>query len=70
MTMSRRALIQRIGAVGGYTAAYTAMQALGLVAPASAFAQTAPPNLAAGGGGKGAKVVILGAGVAGLGAAR
>jgi monoamine oxidase len=44
------------------------MQALGLLTPASAFAG-APPDLAQGGGGKGAKVVILGAGVAGMAAA-
>jgi monoamine oxidase len=68
MSISRRALIQRIGAVGGYAAAYTTMQALGLLAPASAFA-AAPPNLAAGGGGNGAKVIILGAGIAGMTAA-
>lgn len=68
MNISRRALIERIGAVGGYAAAYTTMQALGLLAPASAFA-AAPPNLAAGGGGNGAKVVILGAGIAGMTAA-
>jgi monoamine oxidase len=66
--ISRRDLIERIGAVGGYGAAFTAMQALGLLAPSTAFAG-APPDLAKGGGGKGAKVVILGAGVSGMAAA-
>jgi monoamine oxidase len=69
MPTSRRQFIQAVGAAGGYAAAFTAMQALGLLAPASAFAAGAPPDLAKGGGGAGAKVVILGAGVAGMSAA-
>lgn len=69
MPVSRRSFIQSVGSVGGYAAAFTAMQALGLLAPASAFAAGAPPDLAKGGGGGGAKVVILGAGVAGMSAA-
>jgi monoamine oxidase len=64
--ISRRDLIERIGAVGGYAAAYTAMQALGLLAAPEAFAAAQPPDLAKGGGGKGAKVIILGAGIAGM----
>jgi monoamine oxidase len=69
MPMSRRDLIVKVAAVGGYSAAYTVMQAMGLIAAPEAFAATRPPDLAKGGGGKGAKVVILGAGVGGLSAA-
>jgi len=68
MPVSRRNFIHAIGAAGGYGAAFTAMQALGLLTPSTAFAG-APPDLAKGGGGAGAKVVILGAGVAGMAAA-
>jgi monoamine oxidase len=68
MPNTRRNFIQQVGLVGGYGAAYSAMQAMGLLAPASAFAEGVP-DLAAGGGGGGAKVVILGAGVAGMSAA-
>lgn len=68
MSLSRRDLIERIGAVGGYAAAYTAMQALGMLAAPAAFAAE-PPDIAKGGGGKGAKVIILGAGIAGMTAA-
>jgi monoamine oxidase len=68
MPVSRRSFIHAIGAAGGYSAAFTAMQTLGLLAPSTAFAG-APPDLAKGGGGAGAKVVILGAGVAGMAAA-
>jgi monoamine oxidase len=52
MPVSRRSFIHAIGAAGGYGAAFTAMQALGLLAPSTAFAG-APPDLAKGGGGKG-----------------
>jgi monoamine oxidase len=69
MPVSRRSFIHAVGAAGGYSAAFTAMQALGLLAPSTAFAAGAPPDLAKGGGGKGAKVVILGAGVSGMAAA-
>jgi len=69
MPVSRRSFIHAIGAAGGYSAAFTAMQALGLLAPSTAFAAGAPPDLAKGGGGNGAKVVILGAGVSGMAAA-
>lgn len=70
MPVSRRQLIERIGAVGGYAAAFTAMQSLGLLPDAKAYAAiSAPPDLASGGGGQGTKVVILGAGVAGMAAA-
>ncbi|MFI4934129.1 MAG: flavin monoamine oxidase family protein [Caulobacterales bacterium] len=66
--VSRRSFIQRVGAAGGYPAAYATMQALGFIRPAAASAG-GPPDLAAGGGGRGAKVAILGAGVAGMAAA-
>jgi|KBSSwiStaDraftv2_1062776.scaffolds.fasta_scaffold28355_4 monoamine oxidase len=68
MPVSRRDFVQRIGQAGGYAAAYVALQALGFLRPAQALAG-GPPDLAAGGGGEGAKVVILGAGVAGMAAA-
>lgn len=64
--ITRRRLIERIGMIGGLGAAYTAMIALGLEAPASA--QTAPPGLPPAFG-KGIRVAILGAGIAGLTAA-
>lgn len=62
MGISRRLLLQRIGASGGYGAAYSAMRALGLL---GAFAATAPPALAADAG-AGKRVVVLGGGIAGL----
>lgn len=65
MGISRRSLLHRIGAVGGYGAAYSAMVSLGLMAtPARASAPSLPSNL---GGGR--SVVVLGAGIAGLTAA-
>jgi len=68
MAVSRRDFVQRVGAAGGYAAAYVTLQALGFLKPAQAFA-AGPPDLAAARGGGGAKVVILGAGVAGMAAA-
>jgi monoamine oxidase len=65
MIMTRRDLIMRIGQAGGYGAAFVAMQGLGLL---PATAQAAPLGLAPGAG-KGIKIVILGAGIAGLVAA-
>jgi monoamine oxidase len=62
MGLSRRSFLHRVGAVGGYAAAYSAMLDLGLLAtPAAA----APPQLPADAG-RGASVVILGGGIAGL----
>ena len=63
MALSRRDFLARVGQAGGYSAAFLAMQGLGLMemkaeAPA---AVTAPV-----GSGKGVKVVILGGGIAGL----
>ncbi len=62
MSFTRRAFIQRMAQVGGYSAAFASMQALGLL-PA-AIASTLPQLPA--GFGKGRKVVILGGGIAGL----
>jgi len=65
MSLTRRVLIQRIAQLGGYSAAFSTMQALGLL-PAAAASPL--PQLSADFG-KGKKVVILGAGIAGLVAA-
>ena len=64
--ITRRRLIERIGMIGGLGAAYTAMVALGIEAPASAqsVAPALPPAF-----GKGLRVIVLGAGIAGLTAA-
>lgn len=64
MGMTRRDFVMRMGAVGGYGAALASMQALGLLAPMTATASGRfglPP-----GSGHGKRVVILGAGIAGL----
>lgn len=66
MTITRRALLERIGAIGGAGAAYLAMETLGLAMPTPEKAR----NFAlAPGSGRGRSVVILGAGIAGLVAA-
>jgi monoamine oxidase len=62
MSFTRRAFIQRMAQIGGYSAAFSAMQALGLL-PA-AIASTLPQLSSD--FGKGEKVVILGGGIAGL----
>ncbi|MFL6802298.1 MAG: flavin monoamine oxidase family protein [Sphingomicrobium sp.] len=63
MALTRRALLEQVGAVGGAGAAYLAMEALGLAIPTPAGAE----NFAlAGSSGNGRSVVILGAGIAGL----
>ena len=61
MSLTRRVFIQRIAQMGGYSAAFSAMRALGLTADPglSPLPQLAPDF------GKGKKVVILGAGIAG-----
>ena len=65
MGLSRRGLLHRIGAVGGYAATYSAMTTLGLMAvPAKAAPMQIPANL-----GSGKSVIILGGGIAGLVAA-
>jgi len=61
---TRRNFIERLGSIGGVTLAMAGMSALGL---GIASAQAAPPNLNGGRGGK--KVIILGAGLAGMTAA-
>lgn len=62
MALTRRAFLERLGAVGGYSAVYLGMEAMGLLnAPANA-APFELPRMA----GQGRKVVILGAGIAGL----
>lgn len=63
MALTRRALLERIAAVGGAGAAYMAMETMGLAAatPAGAENFALPP-----GSGSGRSVVILGAGIAGL----
>src|SRR4051812_2774401 len=61
--ITRRAMLEQIGAVGGIGATYMAMEALGLAIPTPAGAENfALPA----GSGKGKSVVILGAGIAGL----
>lgn len=62
MGISRRSFLHRVGAAGGYGAAFSAMQALGL---AGAAAAVAGPALGAEAG-RGKTVAILGGGVAGL----
>ena len=63
MSVTRRDFLERLGAVGGYSAAYLGMEAMGLLnaPPASAEPFALPPR-----SGRGRKVVILGAGIAGL----
>lgn len=64
--VTRRAFLQAVGSAGGYGAAYAVMQGLGLLAT-EAHAGTPQPLPRSGGGGR--RVVVLGAGVAGLVAA-
>jgi monoamine oxidase len=62
MGISRRKFLHRVGAMGGYGAAYSAMMTLGLLpAPAKAAAPAIPADL-----GAGKSVLVLGAGIAGL----
>lgn len=58
MSISRRNFLLRVGQAGGYSAAFTAMQAMGLM-PMKAVA--AEPITATAGVGKGTKLVVLGA---------
>ena len=63
MKVTRRNLLEQVGAIGGLGAAYMAMEALGLAVPTPAGAENfALPR----GTGRGRSVVILGAGIAGL----
>jgi monoamine oxidase len=62
MALTRRGFLERLGAVGGYSAAYLGMEAMGLLnAPAAAEPFELPRA-----GARGGKVVILGAGISGL----
>ena len=61
MTLSRRSLIHQVGRAGGVAAAYHTMAAMGLLAVPSAYG--GPPALPPG---RGRKVVIVGAGIAGM----
>jgi monoamine oxidase len=65
MSGTRRDFLCQVGSVGGYRATYLSMQAMGLLGPAA----VAEPLTLQKGEAHGAKVVILGAGVAGLSAA-
>jgi len=62
MSFTRRAFIQRMAQIGGYSAAFSAMQALGFLPAAIASTLPQLPSTF----GKGKKVVILGGGIAGL----
>ncbi len=63
MGVSRRDFLMRVGQAGGYSAAFMAMQGLGLM---EAHAFQSSEIQAAPGSGKGIKVAILGAGIAGM----
>ena len=63
MALTRRNLLEQIGAVGGAGAAYLAMEALGLAIPTPAGAENFTMPMTSG---NGRSVVILGAGIAGL----
>jgi monoamine oxidase len=65
MTATRRQFLHRVASAGGYRATYLTMRAMGLL-PLAAVAE---PVALERGGAHGTKVVILGAGVAGLSAA-
>src|SRR3954465_4965044 len=63
MALTRRALLEQVGAIGGAGAAYLAMEALGLAIPTPAGGENFQlPR----GSGMGKSVVVLGAGIAGL----
>ncbi|MGB6158620.1 MAG: FAD-dependent oxidoreductase, partial [Acidobacteriaceae bacterium] len=66
MGLTRRQFLMRVGEAGGYSAAFMMMQSLGLLAIPEASAESGQLRLV---DGKGTKVVILGAGIAGLVAA-
>jgi len=61
MTLSRRGLIQLVGRAGGAGATYHTMAAMGLLRVPEAYA--GPPQLPPG---KGRRIVIIGAGIAGM----
>lgn len=63
MGITRRTLLEQIGAIAGSSATYLAMEALGLAVPTPAGAEN---FMLPGSSGRGRSVVILGAGIAGL----
>jgi len=63
MGLTRRDFLTRVGQIGGYSATFSAMQALGLM---SAKGEQWRPIEAAPNVGKGVKVVVLGGGIGGL----
>ena len=63
MSMSRRNFLMRVGQAGGYSAAFTTMQSLGLMPMKTTVAE---PIAAAAGTGRGIKVVVAGGGIGGL----
>lgn len=74
MGFSRRDFLTRVGHAGGYSAAFLAMQGLGLMEARGAGAPTIPNASLTGGmpggvTGNGVKVAVLGGGIAGLVAA-
>ena len=66
MGLTRRDFLMRVGQAGGYSAAFTMMQSLGLL-PVMASAASTIDHPA--GSGKGTSVLILGGGIAGLASA-
>jgi monoamine oxidase len=64
--LTRRNFVKRVGQAGGISAAYLAMQGMGML---PAFAEERSVPALKPGGGKGTKVIVLGAGMAGLAAA-
>src|SRR5580700_12290501 len=66
MAATRRDFVMRVAEAGGYSAAFVTLQTLGLVPVAASAASK--PHLSADVG-KGARVLVLGAGIAGLVAA-
>jgi monoamine oxidase len=63
MSVTRRDFLERLGAVGGFSAAYLGMEAMGLLNASPASAEPFQPPRAPG---RGRRVAILGAGIAGL----
>jgi monoamine oxidase len=65
MPLTRRVFLERIAQIGGYAATFSTMQVLGLL---PAVGQSSLPSLSADFG-RGKKILILGAGIAGMSAA-
>ncbi len=63
MSMTRRSFLTRVGQAGGFAAAFSTMQSLGIMPMKASVAQ---PITAAKGVGKGTRVVVAGGGIAGL----